>query len=85
MQGKQYWRFDGDAMDEDYPRNISVGFNGVPDGVDAAFAVPAPNHRGREKAYFFKGTLGIAQRHSKRTKKRNEKRNPPNIINYCQK
>lgn len=60
MQGNQYWRFDGDVMDEDYPRNISVGFDGVPDGVNAAFALPAPSHRGREKAYFFKGTVDIA-------------------------
>lgn len=48
-------------MDEDYPRNISVGFDGVPDGVDAAFAVPAPSHRGKEKAYFFKGTVEISK------------------------
>uniref|UniRef100_H3BYW3 Vitronectin b n=1 Tax=Tetraodon nigroviridis TaxID=99883 RepID=H3BYW3_TETNG len=54
FKGDQYWRFDADAMDEGYPRNISVGFVGVPDGVDAAFAVPAPSHRGKEKAYFFK-------------------------------
>ncbi|XP_003971087.1 vitronectin b [Takifugu rubripes] len=54
FKGSQYWRFDGDVMDEDYPRNISVGFGDVPDGVDAAFAVPAPSHRGKEKAYFFK-------------------------------
>lgn len=67
LQGNQYWRFDGDVMDGDYPRNISVGFDGVPDGVHAAFAVPAPSHLGREKAYFFKGTVGIVQRHSKKT------------------
>ncbi|XP_017276753.1 vitronectin b [Kryptolebias marmoratus] len=55
FKGKKYWRFDGDVLDEDYPRDISIGFEGVPDDVDAAFAVPAPNHRGKEKAYFFKG------------------------------
>lgn len=54
-QGNQYWRFDGDVMDEDYPRDISVGFDGIPNDVDAAFAIPAPSHRGKEKAYFFKG------------------------------
>lgn len=48
-------------MDEGYPRNISVGFDGVPDGVDAAFAVPAPSHRRKEKAYFFKGTIRISK------------------------
>ncbi|KAM4545842.1 vitronectin b [Odontesthes bonariensis] len=55
FQGKRYWRFDGDVMDEDYPRDISMGFDGIPSDIDAAFAVPAPNHRGKEKAYFFKG------------------------------
>lgn len=55
FKGNQYWRFDGDVLDEDYPREISVGFSGIPDDVDAAFAVPAPSHRGKEKAYFFKG------------------------------
>lgn len=44
-------------MDEEYPRNISVGFNGIPDGVDAAFALPASSYLGRERAYFFKGIL----------------------------
>ncbi|GAA6219851.1 vitronectin-like isoform X2 [Lates japonicus] len=59
-QGKSYIfkpkavRFDGDVLDEDYPRDISVGFDGIPDDINAAFAVPAPSHRGREKAYFFK-------------------------------
>lgn len=55
LQGNQYWRFDGDVLDEDYPRDISVGFDGIPDAVDAVFAIPAPSHRGKEKAYFFKG------------------------------
>ncbi|KAF7206419.1 vitronectin b [Nothobranchius furzeri] len=55
FKGKRYWRFDGDVLDEDYPRDISIGFEGIPDDVDAAFAVPAPSHRGKEKAYFFKG------------------------------
>lgn len=54
-QGNQYWRFDGDVLDEDYPRHISVGFDGIPDDVGATFAIPAPSHRGKEKAYFFKG------------------------------
>lgn len=54
-QGSKYWRFDGDVLDENYPRNISVGFDGIPDDVDAAFAIPASSYRGIEKAYFFKG------------------------------
>ncbi|KAM6907425.1 vitronectin b [Xenentodon cancila] len=55
FKGRKYWRFDGDVLDEDYPRDISIGFDGIPDDINAAFAVPAPSHRGKEKAYFFKG------------------------------
>ncbi|XP_061596830.1 vitronectin b isoform X2 [Cololabis saira] len=55
FKGRQYWRFDGDVLDEDYPRDISLGFEGIPDDIGAAFAVPAPSHSGKEKAYFFKG------------------------------
>ncbi|XP_040907086.1 vitronectin b isoform X2 [Toxotes jaculatrix] len=55
FKGNKYWRFEGDVLDEDYPRDISVGFDGIPDDIDAAFAVPAPSHRRKEKAYFFKG------------------------------
>lgn len=54
FKGNQYWRFEGDVLDEDYPRDISVGFDGIPSDVDAAFAIPAPTHLGKEKAYFFK-------------------------------
>ncbi|KAK7925776.1 hypothetical protein WMY93_008086 [Mugilogobius chulae] len=54
FKGSRYWRFDGDILDEDYPRNISDGFDGIPSDIDAAFAVPAPSHRGKEKGYFFK-------------------------------
>ncbi|XP_028277539.1 vitronectin b isoform X2 [Parambassis ranga] len=55
FKGNRYWRFEGDVLDEDYPREISIGFDGIPDDVDAAFAVPAPSYQGKEKAYFFKG------------------------------
>uniref|UniRef100_A0A671P7A7 Vitronectin-like n=1 Tax=Sinocyclocheilus anshuiensis TaxID=1608454 RepID=A0A671P7A7_9TELE len=55
FKGNKYWRFDGDVLDEDYPRDISVGFEKIPDDIDAAFAIPAPGHHGREKVYFFKG------------------------------
>ncbi|XP_044079136.1 vitronectin b [Siniperca chuatsi] len=55
FKGNKYWRFDGDVLDEDYPRDISVGFDGIPADIDAAFAIPAPSHRGKERAYFFKG------------------------------
>lgn len=56
QQGNKYWRFDNGVLDEDFPRDISVGFDTIPDHVDAAFALPAPGYNGREKVYFFKGT-----------------------------
>ncbi|XP_042287794.1 vitronectin b [Thunnus maccoyii] len=55
FKGNKYWRFEGDVLDENYPRDISVGFDGIPDDINAAFAVPAPSHLGKEKVYFFKG------------------------------
>ncbi|XP_042369754.1 vitronectin-like, partial [Plectropomus leopardus] len=54
FKGNKYWRFDNGVLDEDYPRDISVGFDKIPDHVDAAFALPAPGHNGKEKVYFFK-------------------------------
>ena len=54
-QGHQYWRFEDNVLDPDYPRDISVGFDKIPGDIDAAFAIPAPSHHGREKVYFFKG------------------------------
>ncbi|XP_062328862.1 vitronectin a [Osmerus eperlanus] len=51
----QYWRFDDGVLDEDYPRDITVGFTKIPDNIDAAFAMPAHSHHGKEKVYFFKG------------------------------
>lgn len=45
-------------LEDEYPRDINVGFDTIPDHVDAAFALPAPGHNGREKVYFFKGTKG---------------------------
>ncbi|MBN3286994.1 VTNC protein, partial [Polyodon spathula] len=56
FKGKEYWRFEDGVLDPDYPRDISEGFNGIPDNVDAAFALPAANYRGNEKVYFFKGS-----------------------------
>lgn len=55
FKGSQYWRFEDGVLDPDYPRSISEGFTGVPDNVDAAFALPAHNYNGRERVYFFKG------------------------------
>uniref|UniRef100_A0A3Q2VPE1 Vitronectin a n=1 Tax=Haplochromis burtoni TaxID=8153 RepID=A0A3Q2VPE1_HAPBU len=55
FKGNKYWRFDNGVLDDDYPRYINVGFDRIPDHVDAAFALPAHSHHGKEKVYFFKG------------------------------
>ncbi|XP_028320357.1 vitronectin a isoform X2 [Gouania willdenowi] len=55
FKGTKYWKFDSGVLEEDYPRDISVGFDRIPDHVDAAFALPASSHNGKEKVYFFKG------------------------------
>ncbi|KAL4608403.1 vitronectin-like [Arapaima gigas] len=55
FKGNKYWRFEGNILDEDYPRDISEGFETIPDDIDAAFAIPALDHHGKEKVYFFKG------------------------------
>ncbi|XP_032944951.1 vitronectin [Rhinolophus ferrumequinum] len=55
FKGSQYWRFEDGVLDPDYPRDISVGFTGIPDNVDAALALPAHSYSGRERVYFFKG------------------------------
>lgn len=62
LQGSQYWRFEDGVLDPDYPRNISEGFSGIPDNVDAALALPAHSYSGRERVYFFKGTQGGRRR-----------------------
>uniref|UniRef100_A0A671N3V6 Vitronectin-like n=1 Tax=Sinocyclocheilus anshuiensis TaxID=1608454 RepID=A0A671N3V6_9TELE len=55
FKGKKYWRFEDGVLDEDFPREISVGFQKIPDHLDAAFAIPAHSHHDKEKVYFFKG------------------------------
>ncbi|XP_055982844.1 vitronectin isoform X1 [Sorex fumeus] len=55
FKGSQYWRFEDGVLDPDYPRDISEGFHGIPDNVDAALALPAHSYTGRERVYFFKG------------------------------
>ncbi|XP_062408999.1 vitronectin a [Sardina pilchardus] len=55
FKGNKYWRFEDEVLDEDYPRDISVGFEKVPDNLHAAFSAPAHGHHGKEKVYFFKG------------------------------
>ncbi|XP_038614877.1 vitronectin [Tachyglossus aculeatus] len=55
FQGSQYWRFEDGVLDDGYPRNISDGFQNIPDDLDAALALPAHSYSGRERVYFFKG------------------------------
>ncbi|XP_048221646.1 vitronectin [Perognathus longimembris pacificus] len=55
FKGSQYWRFEDGVLEPDYPRDISEGFSGIPDNVDAALALPAHSYSGRERVYFFKG------------------------------
>ncbi|XP_035889253.1 vitronectin isoform X1 [Phyllostomus discolor] len=55
FKGSQYWRFEDGVLDPGYPHSISEGFQGIPDNVDAALALPAHSYSGRERVYFFKG------------------------------
>ncbi|XP_054987263.1 vitronectin isoform X2 [Sorex araneus] len=55
FKGSQYWRFEDGVLDPGYPRDISDGFHGIPNDVDAALALPAHSYTGRERVYFFKG------------------------------
>ncbi|XP_004635479.1 vitronectin [Octodon degus] len=55
FKGSQYWRFEDGVLDPGFPRNISEGFDGIPDNLDAALALPAHSYSGRERVYFFKG------------------------------
>lgn len=50
-QGTQYWRYINTTMDRDYPMEISEGFTGIPDNIDAATV-----WTGNGKIYFYKGT-----------------------------
>ncbi|KAM4795236.1 vitronectin [Rhinophrynus dorsalis] len=56
FKGKEYWRFSDGVMDAGYPRDIEEGFSNIPDSIDAAFALPADSYKGKEQAYFFKGS-----------------------------
>lgn len=51
FQGTKYWRYSGRVMDGDYPKEISDGFTGIPDHLDAAMV-----WGGNGKIYFYKGS-----------------------------
>ncbi|KAI5694140.1 hypothetical protein M8J75_011375 [Diaphorina citri] len=36
FKGSKYWRYTGKSMDDGYPKDISEGFTGIPDNIDAA-------------------------------------------------
>ncbi|KAJ7309033.1 hypothetical protein JRQ81_008321 [Phrynocephalus forsythii] len=55
FQGGLYWRIADGVLEPGFPRNISDGFKGIPDHLDAALALPAQNYFSNERAYFFKG------------------------------
>ncbi|XP_042298370.1 vitronectin [Sceloporus undulatus] len=55
FKGSQYWRFADGVLEAGYPRSISSGFKGIPNDLDAAFALPAQNYFSSERVYFFKG------------------------------
>merc|ERR1712061_901475 len=53
-KGSRYWRYSPDnfgKLDRGFPKDISKGFEGIPNNIDAAF-VWAKN----DKIYFFKGS-----------------------------
>lgn len=49
IQGHQYWKFHNQNMKYG-PRNISEGFDNIPDNIDTAFV-----WSGNGKTYFVKG------------------------------
>lgn len=62
FKGGEYWRFDNGVLDPGFPRNISKGFDRIPNDIDAAFSLPAKDYQSRERVYFFKGKgSGVAE------------------------
>ncbi|XP_034386062.1 proteoglycan 4b isoform X2 [Cyclopterus lumpus] len=53
FKGSQYWRFENDALDGNYPKAIEAGFDGLRGQITAALSVPQFQRR-RESVYFFK-------------------------------
>lgn len=57
-QGDKYWKFSDKRMATGYPKDITVGFAGIPNDVDAAFV-----WSGNGKTYFFKGQFETMPAH----------------------
>ncbi|KAL6108230.1 prg4 [Pungitius sinensis] len=53
FKGSQYWRFENDALEPNYPKPIKTGFDGLRGQITAALSVPQYQTR-RESVYFFK-------------------------------
>lgn len=53
FKGTQYWRFENDVLDPNYPKVIETGFDGLRGHITAALSVPQYQRR-RESVYFFK-------------------------------
>ena len=49
MQGSKYWKFENMKPYPGYPKDLSGGFPGIPNNIDAAFV-----WSGNGKIYFFK-------------------------------
>ncbi|XP_038855534.1 proteoglycan 4-like [Salvelinus namaycush] len=62
FKGDNYWRFENSMMDMGFPKQISVGFNGLQGQITAALSVPEYRKR-RESVYFFKRG-GLVQKYS---------------------
>ncbi|XP_070765717.1 proteoglycan 4b [Enoplosus armatus] len=62
LKGRQYWRFENDVLDPNYPKVIETGFDGLRGHITAALSVPQYQSR-RESVYFFKRG-GLVQKYS---------------------
>ncbi|XP_031169736.1 proteoglycan 4b isoform X2 [Sander lucioperca] len=62
FRGSQYWRFENDVLDPNYPKVIDTGFDGLRGHITAALSVPQYHSR-RESVYFFKRG-GFVQKYS---------------------
>ncbi|XP_029285244.1 LOW QUALITY PROTEIN: proteoglycan 4b [Cottoperca gobio] len=53
FKGSQYWRYENAMLDQNYPKVIQTGFDGLRGHITAALSVPQYQKR-RESVYFFK-------------------------------